>query len=474
LRFFHLYIVLFFIAFQAFAQPAYIMKNDKKYLVSVDPKTYQVTFKAEDGTTYSGLPDLNAIDYSRVFDQSKLISGQSPAIQSSIAAQKTNLSNDTSAAGAVEEFSSMGEGSGILRLGKLSHQRIKIKPGIYEYINITSANHVRIDARGVILKGGKVDVEDGLNDVEFWGLRIEDQKLRAFEIMGFSNNVYLHDMEFENIGDIVINYQYHGIYDGTPASASKNFRLERLQAKNVGRFVNIDGGFKSEGIMNLMLNFKMSNCRIVDSPDLGSVLWIAAAQDFDIHHNYVNHVNYHFPDPNAPNGYHNGMWHVVGNGAFHDNIVTNHQGNAIRCWAVSYGSEMKTVRIYNNKVWNSRKYSAFEVQATPEIQEYLVKYPKRVRPVRTKVYNNTAGKLNVAGDWEGQLLDLYNTMGPVEYYRNLGFQLVRVGQATTDMINYNGSGTTMKIYGNVYQKSASQAVSDTVRFKSKFKGVGAP
>lgn len=467
----YFYISLFFLlySFSAFAQPAFIIKGDQKFYIKVNPKTFQVTFKGEDGSVYQGMPDLNTIDYQKVFDQSVLKPGKTAvASQPGISAAplaKTAVA-DTS-------FTLLGAGSGILRLGKLSGQKIKVKPGTYDYINITSANHVKLDLSGVTLAGGKLDIDDGLNDVEIWGLKIRDQKSRGIEITGFSNDVYLHDMEFDHVGDMVINYRYFGFYNGTPASASKNFRLVRLRGKNISRLFNVDGGFKPEGIMNLMLNFKMSNCTVMNSPDLGSMVWIAAGQDYEIFQNTVNEVNMDFPDPNAPHGYHNGLWHIVGNGAFHDNKVTNHQGNAIRAWAVSFGQDMKTIRIYNNKVYNSYKYGAFEVQATPEIQEYLKKYPKRISPAKAKVYNNTAGRLNTAKDWEGQMLDLYNTLGPVEYYNNLGFEMNRQDKATTDMINYNGAGTSMKMSGNIYRSLATQAVTDKVTFKSRFKGVGA-
>ena len=450
----------------SFAQPAFIVRKHKKFYINVNPDTYQITFSAGDGTIYKGTPDLNALDYNKVFDQAVLQTRKSTP-----AKQGPAKIADHPAPG---NFTLVGTGSGTLMLGILKNQQIRIRPGNYSYINIKKADHVKIDASGVKLTAGKLDVEDGLNQVEIWGLSIENQQGRGIEISGFSNDVYLHDMVFRDITDFAINYRYNGIYEGTSASASKNFKLERLEGDHISRLFSTDGGFSEAGIINLMDGFKMISCKVKNSPDLGSVVWIAAAQDYEIAGNVVDQVNISLADGKATTGNHNGIWHMVGNGSFHDNTVTNHQGNALRAWLVSYGHEMKTLSIYNNRVWQSYKYGAFEVQATPEIQEYLAKYPDRVSPAKTKVHNNTVGSLNTSREWEGQLLDLYNTLGPVEYYNNLGFELNRPNQKTTDMINYNGSGTTFKSYGNLYKASFNQAVADKLNFRSLFKGVGAP
>lgn len=466
MRFFHLCILLMALNLHSFAQPAFIVREHKKYYIKVNPDTYQVTFSGEDGTIYKGTPDLNSLDYNKVFDRAILQKGKVPPARQPFAKIAVHH--------VPGNFTLVGTGSGTLMLDVLKNQQIRIKPGNYSYINIKKADHVKIDATGVKLTGGKLDVEDGLNQVEIWGLTIENQEGKGIEISGFSNDVYLHDMVFRNITDFVISYRYNGIYDGTPASASKNFKFERLHGEHISRLFSTDGGFSEAGIINLMEGFKMISCKVKNSPDLGSVVWIAAGQDYEIADNVVDQVNVGLTDGKAASGNHNGIWHIVGNGSFHDNKVTNHQGNAIRAWLISYGSEMKTVSIYNNKVWQSYKYGAFEVQATPEIQEYLAKYPRRVSPAKTKVYNNTVGSLNTSREWEGQLLDLYNTLGPVEYYNNLGFELNRPNQKTTDMINYNGSGTTFKSYGNIYKASSNQAVADKINFHSLFKGVGAP
>lgn len=371
-------------------------------------------------------------------------------------------------------FVSVGTGSGQLILDPLVDINIKIVPGNYSYISIPKATNVKIDGTGVNLPGGSVDIGQA-DHLEFWGISVTNQPYRAISVQNHSNYVYFHDMSFKNVGDYTISYHNRLVYDGTDSTASMNWKMERLRFENTSTGFNCYGAFADEGIQNLMKNFKFLNCVIKDCPGIGNVVWMGQAENYEVAHNLIDNINRSFPDPNAPNGYHNGIFQMMGNGSFHDNKITNHQGNAIRAWGVSYGNDVKDVQIYNNVVWNSWKYGAFELQFSPQMQGYMAQYPSRIKPTNGKVYNNTAGLMNTSHDWDGVLLDLYFTGGTLEYYNNLGFQMYKqdtVWHPIANMINMGGSPITRE-ENNHYFPTQQEAVADTVNFVSLLPGVGA-
>lgn len=223
----------------------------------------------------------------------------------------------------------------------------------------------------------------------------------------------------------------------------------------------------------MLKNFKFLNNTIKNSQEIGSIVYSGAMDNYEIAGNKIDNINHYFP-ANAPNGIHNGIFMIIGNGSFHDNQITNHQGNAIRAWGLSYGQEVKSIRIYNNVVWNSWKYSAFELQVTPDMAAYLKKYPSRVTNTNAMVYNNTAGQLNTSKDWEGQMVDVYETGGgTLQYYNNLGFDMVRTQGPVTNMLNFNGNTRLIKNYGNKYVKTMKEAVKDTKTFRPLYPSAGA-
>ena len=164
---------------------------------------------------------------------------------------------------------------------------------------------------------------------------------------------------------------------------------------------------------------------------------------------------------------------MYGNGSFHDNKVTNHSGNLIRAWGASFGTSVKDILIYNNTAFNSQKYSAFELQLPPWMAEYADKYPARLKPTNARVYNNTAGQMNTSKDWDGQMLDLYNTRGSLYYFNNLGFNMNKTQGPVTDMINNMSDVVIYRNDGNVYKSGWQDAVNDTNNLKSKITGIGA-
>src|SRR5690554_7175583 len=111
------------------------------------------------------------------------------------------------------------------------------------------------------------------------------------------------------------------------------------------------------------------------------------------------------------------------------------------------------VEIYNNIIYNTRKYGAFELQG---FDRYIV--PGRSTHVNAKVYNNTVGTMNTSRSWEGVVLDLLNYGGTLEYYNNLGFDLYH-SKPITDMINnYSNNVKIIKNSNNLYFKTANEAI----------------
>lgn len=448
------------IAFHASAQklPYVVDPTTKKHV------TYHVATDGTYKTTFSngkvGYPTIDAVDFKKVYASSSVPIVITPPVIVPPAAPAQVWTVVTP------------NKDGQLIIDGLHDVNIKIGLGKVNYIFINKPINVKIDGGAADLNNGTIDIADASN-IELFNLSIHDQPIRAINIRGFSNDVYLHDITFKNIGDYVISYENHTNYDGTDLTASKNWKLEKLSFENTSVGFHSDASYDDDGIKNVMKNFKFLNCTIKNCPIAGNVVWLAACDGYEVAGNTVNNFNTVYPDPNAPNGYHNGVFHLWGNGSFHDNKFTNFQGNTLRAWTVSYGSTAGTVSIYNNIAYNTFKYGAFELQATPEIQAYLSKYPKRISVANAKVYNNTAGHLNLVHDWEGQMLDLYNTGGTLEYYNNLGFDMVKVQGSISDMINNMSDTKIIKNTGNKYFPTQAAAVSDITAFKSLSTGIGA-
>lgn len=122
------------------------------------------------------------------------------------------------------------------------------------------------------------------------------------------------------------------------------------------------------------------------------------------------------------------------------------------------------VEIYNNIAWKSRKYGAFEVQATPPMQASAV-----FKPADAKIYNNTAGLMDTQNTtfYPGRLIDVYETGGRREVYNNLLFQ-----GNDTKVINFVTAGLDVDT-NNVYKATPGEAVVDLIDYASKVAGVGA-
>ena len=160
---------------------------------------------------------------------------------------------------------------------------------------------------------------------------------------------------------------------------------------------------------------------------------------------------------------------MQGNGHFHNNKLTNYQGNAIRAWVYSRGNTPSAMEFHNNICYNTRKYGAFELQ---QFSRNIIS--GKTTFVNAKVYNNTVGKMNTSKDWDAQILDLYTFSGTLEYYNNLGFDLYLTGnRPITSMINQMADVRITVNSNNKYYPNQADAVTNTTSFVSKHSGVGA-
>ncbi|RZJ64574.1 MAG: hypothetical protein EOO47_26925 [Flavobacterium sp.] len=354
----------------------------------------------------------------------------------------------------------IGTGSGALVIKNESDKNFRIKPGTYTYFQFENITNCNIDAYDVKITGGNVSLTN-VNTLSLNGLAIENSTYRAFNIYNKANDLILKDITLNNIGDVAMVFHINKKYDGTADSYSKNIQLINIKANNVGTFFAANGGHTNDGYTGLIKNFKMSGCTITNSPLLSDGVFLGAAEDYEFSNNVIDNVN-------SQQGNHNGIFHVVGNGKIFDNKCTNHQGNMVRAWLCSFTKD-GTVEIYNNVVWNSTRYGAFELQVPPFMKALASFKPATI----AKVYNNTAGKLNTGQPkyFEGRLLDLYDTYGIVEVNNNLLFN--NVDETIINKMYTLKLTTLTKESDNIYKNTANEAVVNLTNFVSLFNGVGA-
>lgn len=355
---------------------------------------------------------------------------------------------------------------------------IKIKGGSYNSITLTKitvpdgAPPVTIQNSGTVeLSNGNkplmvtnannlIIAGNGTPNVDK-GFRFINNPYRAVILNGKINNFTIRDMYFENIGDLGIIYEDLGklVYDGSDNSFAQNLKFLNLYGNNVHTFIVLPGKLSNTDYYGVVKGLEIAGVSIVNSPELSTGVIVCNGYDYNIHNNYVNNINTAVDN-------HNGIFFLYGFGKFYNNFVSNHQGNAIRAWLYSIDNVMGTVEIYNNIVFNSRRYGAFELQVPETIKQLSL-----FKPANAKVYNNTAGSLNtgVPKYFEGRLLDLYMLYGgTLEIKNNLLFN-------DNDELFINNMSDTKIIVNenNIYKKNTFDAVSDLTNFTSKFAGVGA-
>ena len=355
----------------------------------------------------------------------------------------------------------VGNGSGELILNDLTNKKITIKPGTYANFQFKNFKNVTIDgAHNVKIKGGGVHLTN-MAGVTLMNFDVENSPYRAVDVYNVAHDLILKNLNLTNIGDVCMVFHANETYNGQSSSYSQNIQLLNIVADNISTFFGGSGGVTSNGFTGLIKNFKMSNCTIKNSPTLADGVFLGCAEDYEISNNRIENVN-------SKQGNHNGIFHLQGNGKVFNNTCTNHQGNMVRAWMCSI-TKPGSVEIYNNVVWNSTRYGAFELQVPPSL-----KAKKSFKPgIVAKVYNNTVGQLNTGAPkyFEGRLLDLYTLYAPVEVYNNLVFN-------NRDILILNNMSDRKvtpitKNSNNVYKDNASDAVEDLVTFRSRISGVGA-
>ncbi|SDJ56608.1 hypothetical protein SAMN04487898_103273 [Pedobacter sp. ok626] len=378
-------------------------------------------------------------------------------------------------------FYDLGTGKGDLvvdgtTLNFVKNSVVRIKGGTYnsiliKNINATESNPLLIKNDGLVMIKTILNT-DNVNNLTIsgdnvanltYGFQFEDIAFRAISMNGKMNGVTIKNISFKNVADYVIAGEKSNgdafPYNGSAESRTERFKVIYCKFDNTGPISfggNLNKGNSEDSGLFKDVEIAYNS---FSNTDAGTLCSFTNVQDYNIHHNTVDNVNQN-------NNNHNGIFYMQGNGKFHDNKLTNYQGNSIRMWLYSRGNTPVTVEIYNNLCYNTRKYGGFELQAFDRNM-----YPGKSTYANAKVYNNTVGRMNTSQDFEGQILDLYQTGGTLEYYNNLGFDL-NSKKTIGNMINNMGDTKIIVESNNKYSANWESAVSDTKNFASKFPGVG--
>ena len=278
------------------------------------------------------------------------------------------------------------------------------------------------------------------------GFSFLDNSYRALVLSDRIHHVTLSNMSFSNIRDYVISYNNRTVYNGTDETATKDLRIRKMDCERSGPFINFSGSKNGSTVTGMYRNLEIAYINYRDSPSVGIVVYVPNAESFNIHHNTFNNVNKQNVD-------HNAIFQIHGNGEFHNNYMSNFQGNSLRARPFSFGNSAKELRIYNNIVINSVKYSAFEVQTFPED---LIGRGNTYANI--KVFNNTCGNLNLSSDWYGVVLDAYTVSGgKCEVFNNLAFHFPSPHPKSM-IVSYMGLADNDLIeHDNYYYRTADEA-----------------
>jgi len=379
----------------------------------------------------------------------------------------------------------VGTGSGNLTIdgstmGLQCQDLIKIKGGSYGGIDIK--NIISADGCPITIKNdGLVEVAGNFTQMKISninnltisgdgtsgitkGFVFRDNTYRAIQIEGTLNNFTFQHASFKNIGDQCISYVYRTVYTGAEGSYAKNLKFLNINCDNTQGLLSLDGAVDNGSVKGLVKNLEVAYVDFRNSATVGAVVYVGIAEDYDIHHNRVDNVN------TAINN-HNGIFGITGTGKFHDNYISNHQGNAIRAWGVTMGSTAKSILIYNNIVTNSRKYSGFEVQSF----DFSI-IPGKTTFANAVVFNNTCANLNTSNDWQGNVVDVYSLKGgKCDVYNNLAYNFQSSG-----VIAGQEADLIPNQFNNLNFKSSNEAGINETTFKlnssstAKNKGVATP
>lgn len=362
---------------------------------------------------------------------------------------------------------SVGTGSGNLVIDGSSYVLgnnyiIKVAAGSYSSITIQNIN---LTGLVTIENSGLVQVTGNMSSMTFNnvsnltvtgmgtsgmpnGFYFHDNNYRPITINGLTHNLTLSNFQFNNIGDYSIDFSNGTtIYDGTNNTCFYNITIQNMLCTNTNQFLQMSGGINNGVVTGLVKNLEITGLNFSNS-NCGVVAYVGNADAYNIHNNTINNIN-------QTNNNHNGIFLIVGNGSFHDNLVENHQGNAIRAWGVSIGTTPKNVLIYNNTVHDSRKYSAFEVQSFATMIT-----PGKTTYINAQVYNNLCGNLNLSMDWYGVVVDVYNLYGGIcNVYNNKAFNFP-APNPNSYIVSQQATTIPVVTNNNYYPTAALAGISD--------------
>jgi hypothetical protein len=323
--------------------------------------------------------------------------------------------------------------------------------GNFHYLSVYNVNNVTISG-------------DGTTGIAK-GFAFSDNSYRAVDLSGSINNFTIQHMTFRNIADADITFRKVDKYTGAEDSYSQNIKILNMTCDNTAVFLNGGGYIDNGNVLGYVKNIEIAYLDFRNSPGVGTVVYMGNVENYNVHHNRIDNIN-------TQNDNHNGIFALSGNGSFHHNYVSNHQGNAIRAFGFSVGTQPKDILIYDNIVVNSRKYSGFEVQGfATSMAAGKTTYTNAV------VFNNTCGNINISNQWQGNLVDVYSLQGgKCDVYNNLGYNF-----QGSNKIAGQQSNLIPNEFSNLYYASRSAAgVADETTFKltsnspAKGKGVATP
>lgn len=326
--------------------------------------------------------------------------------------------------------------SDFAKLSDVENQSFIIKPGSYT----TEANPRNL--KNVTIEGNnKFNLSTGYRGITLSGKMI-GVVLSGFNLTGIPNY------------QIVIDQADKNKYNGKEGSFVDGLTLKNFVVNGGGTLLQCEGNIRNGIYDGVVRNFKLLNSTLKDMANPGSVIYLGNGFDYEITGNTFNNINRGFvSSKDVPNGIHNGILMLKGNGKVYGNKITNHQGNFARMWVHSLDGKGLT-EVNANTVYNSIKYSAFELQTPQDMVSNGAKVSN------AKVSNNIAGQLSTSKDWDGQMLDLYNINGgALEYTGNKGFDMISSNpqwKPVSNMIN-NMSDVKITERDNVYFKTLSEA-----------------
>ncbi len=330
-----------------------------------------------------------------------------------------------------------------------------VKPGTYANgINIQNLTGVTVKGTGVVLDGlsqskaGHYNVLSltNLNNVVISEFTTRDNGYRMLYVFGRLVNVTLDKMVFRNSKEgIVIRPEDWAVWDGNDNSV----KLLNFQIRN-STFQDCDGIFWPGGSINngqvlgLIKNFVFAH-NTVTGGNPGDIVRSDAVDNFTIHDNIISNVNLKLTNDTR-------LFMMTGNGVAYNNKFTNNEGHAIGIWPVSFGTSVKTSKIYNNIVIGTTRYSAFEQQ---EFAKNSI--PGKTTKSDLVVEDNTAGNINTDKwtGYPGALIDIYASKmgGQVELINNKGYGWFPK-PASGVYHNPNSGGKPTSAQGNTYTDNA--------------------